>query len=77
MTVKVPYTALAIADGGRNRTTKSSDGLVDVKLSEPKPMGGPGKPGTTTPEDLFAASYAACFEEPASSWARRWGSSPP
>ena len=24
-------------------------------------MGGPGKPGTTTPEDLFAAGYAACF----------------
>ena len=24
-------------------------------------MGGPGKPGTTTPEHLFAAGYAACF----------------
>jgi Ohr subfamily peroxiredoxin len=24
-------------------------------------MGGPGKPNTTTPEDLFAAGYAACF----------------
>jgi len=24
-------------------------------------MGGPGKPGTVTPEDLFAAGYAACF----------------
>jgi Ohr subfamily peroxiredoxin len=24
-------------------------------------MGGPGKPGTTTPEDLFAVGYAACF----------------
>ena len=26
-----------------------------------KEMGGPGKPGTTTPEHLFAAGYAACF----------------
>jgi Ohr subfamily peroxiredoxin len=32
-----------------------------VDLSVPKAMGGPGKPGTTTPEDLFAAGYAACF----------------
>ncbi len=24
-------------------------------------MGGPGGPETTTPEDLFAAGYAACF----------------
>ena len=24
-------------------------------------MGGPGKPNTTTPEHLFAAGYAACF----------------
>jgi len=24
-------------------------------------MGGPGKPGTATPEHLSAASYAACF----------------
>jgi Ohr subfamily peroxiredoxin len=24
-------------------------------------MGGPGKPGTGTPEHLFAAGYAACF----------------
>src|ERR1700692_2462960 len=27
----------------------------------PKAMGGPGKAGATTPEDLFAAGYAACF----------------
>jgi osmotically inducible protein OsmC len=27
----------------------------------PKEMGGPGKPGTATPEHLFAAGYAACF----------------
>jgi lipoyl-dependent peroxiredoxin len=34
---------------------------VKVELSVPKAMGGPGKPGTATPEHLFAAGYAACF----------------
>jgi len=36
--------------------TQSSDALVSVDLSVPKAHGrGPGKPGTTTPEDLFRA----------------------
>ncbi|HUR40374.1 MAG TPA: organic hydroperoxide resistance protein [Verrucomicrobiae bacterium] len=61
MSVQVLYTAHAKATGGRNGTTESSDGLVKANLSVPKAMGGPGKPGTTTPEDLFAAGYAACF----------------
>ena len=34
---------------------------MSVDLSVPKDMGGPGKPGTATPEHLFAAGYAACF----------------
>jgi osmotically inducible protein OsmC len=34
---------------------------VKVELSVPKAMGGPGKPGTATPEHLFAAGYAACY----------------
>lgn len=59
--IKVLYTATATAKGGRNGHTQSSDGLVSVDLSVPKAMGGPGKPGATTPEDLFAAGYAACF----------------
>lgn len=59
--VNVLYTATARAEGGRNGTTLSGDGLIDVNLSVPKAMGGPGKPGATTPEDLFAAGYAACF----------------
>jgi osmotically inducible protein OsmC len=61
MSLKVLYTAHATAVGGRNGRTRSDDGLVDVQLSVPKAMGGPGKPGATTPEDLFAAGYAACF----------------
>jgi len=55
------FTASATATGGRNGRTESSDGVVKVDLSVPKEMGGPGKPGTATPEHLFAAGYAACF----------------
>jgi lipoyl-dependent peroxiredoxin len=61
MAIKVLYTAHATAVGGRNGHTQSNDGLVSVDLSVPKSMGGPGRPNTTTPEDLFAAGYAACF----------------
>ena len=61
MSLNVLYTAHATAVGGRNGRTRSDDGLVDAQLSVPKAMGGPGKPGATTPEDLFAAGYAACF----------------
>ena len=55
------YTATATAIGGRNGHTESADGIVKLDLSVPKAMGGPGKPGTGTPEHLFAAGYAACF----------------
>jgi osmotically inducible protein OsmC len=55
------YTATATETGGRNGHTESSDGIVKADLSVPKEMGGPGKPGTATPEHLFAAGYAACF----------------
>jgi lipoyl-dependent peroxiredoxin len=61
MPLKILATAHATADGGRNGNTKSDDGIVNVNLSVPKSMGGPGKPNTTTPEHLFAAGYAACF----------------
>ena len=59
--IKPLFTAKATATGGRNGRTEASDGIVAVDLSVPKEMGGPGKPGTTTPEHLFAAGYAACF----------------
>jgi Ohr subfamily peroxiredoxin len=59
--IKPLFTANATALGGRNGRTETSDGLVKADLSVPKEMGGPGKPGTATPEHLFAAGYAACF----------------
>src|SRR5579864_1777135 len=60
-TIKPLFTATATATGGRNGHTESSDGIVHADLSVPKAVGGPGKPGTATPEHLFAAGYAACF----------------
>ena len=60
-TIKPLFTATATATGGRNGHTEASDGMVKADLSVPKAMGGPGKPGTATPEHLFAAGYAACF----------------
>ena len=61
MALNILYTAHAKATGGRNGHTQTEDGQVSHDLSVPKAMGGPGKPNTTTPEDLFAAGYAACF----------------
>ena len=57
---KVLYTARATSTGGREGTSKSSDGVLDVKLTTPKELGGNGAVGTN-PEQLFAAGYSACF----------------
>lgn len=55
------YTASATAIGGRAGSIRSSDGVLDLKLAYPKELGGPGG-AATNPEQLFAAGYAACFE---------------
>jgi Ohr subfamily peroxiredoxin len=56
---KVLYTANVHTTGGRDGRAVSDDGLLDVKLSPPKGLGGVG--GATNPEQLFAAGYSACF----------------
>jgi len=57
---KVLYTAHATSTGGREGTSKSSDGVLELKLTTPKELGGNGAVGTN-PEQLFAAGYSACF----------------
>jgi lipoyl-dependent peroxiredoxin len=57
---KVLYRAQATSTGGREGTSRSSDGILDLKLTTPKELGGNGLPGTN-PEQLFAAGYSACF----------------
>jgi Ohr subfamily peroxiredoxin len=54
---KLLYTAKAHTTGGRdNGASRTSDGLLDVKLSVP---GGHGS--GTNPEQLFAVGWSACF----------------
>jgi osmotically inducible protein OsmC len=54
------YSTRVTAIGGRGGTVRSEDGLLDLPLALPITMGGKG--GATNPEQLFAAGYAACFE---------------
>jgi osmotically inducible protein OsmC len=54
------YTTRVSATGGRHGTIVSEDGILALKLAVPKSLGGPG--GATNPEQLFAAGYAACYE---------------
>jgi osmotically inducible protein OsmC len=59
--MKILYTAAATARGGREGHVQSDDGVLDLALSMPKELGGSGR-RATNPEQLFAAGYAACFE---------------
>ncbi|MGY2735789.1 organic hydroperoxide resistance protein [Sphingomonas sp. UYP23] len=54
------YSTKVTAVGGRSGTIRSDDGLLDLQLAMPTALGGKG--GATNPEQLFAAGYAACFE---------------
>ena len=53
---QVLYTGKTHTTGGRDGSTRSSDGRLDLKLSPP---GGSGQ--GTNPEQLFAAGWSACF----------------
>ena len=67
--MNILYTAEATAWGGREGRTASTDGILDVTLAVPTELGGPG--GSTNPEQLFAAGYAACFHSALKLVARR------
>ncbi len=54
------YKTRVFSQGGRNGRVQSEDGRLKVDLAQPAEMGGT-KPGAN-PEQLFAAAYAACFE---------------
>lgn len=57
---KVLYRTEATSTGGREGRAVSIDKALDVQLSSPRELGGPGGAGTN-PEQLFAAGYSACF----------------
>src|SRR5258708_32042378 len=57
---KILYTAEATSTGdGRNGHVTSSDNRIGLELALPPEMGGSG--AGSTPEQLFAAGYAACY----------------
>ncbi len=62
MKIEKIFTAQALAKGGRDGAITTANDALNLALSTPKEMGGPGKAGATNPEQLFAAGYAACFE---------------
>jgi Ohr subfamily peroxiredoxin len=68
--MKVLYTAEATATGGREGHVRSTNGALDLDLVIPKELGGPGGLATN-PEQLFAAGFAACFENAVRLVARR------
>jgi Ohr subfamily peroxiredoxin len=59
---KILYHAQATATGGRDTRVLSSDGVLDLKVTTPRELGGANGRGTN-PEQLFAAGYAARFLE--------------
>jgi osmotically inducible protein OsmC len=68
--IKTLYTAESTVTGGREGHGRTSDGRLDVALSVPEELSGPGGKGTN-PEQLFATAYAACFQSAMMSAARR------
>ncbi len=55
------YQTTASVTGGRNGNVKTTDGILDMEVRLPKAMGG-ANDDYTNPEQLFAAGYAACFD---------------
>ncbi len=53
---KVLYTGKVHTAGGRDGQSRSSDGRLDVKLTQPGSRG-----DGTNPEQLFGAGWSACF----------------
>ncbi len=54
-TMKTIHVAEIIAQGGRDGTVEAPEGGFSARLSTDE------KPGSVTPEHLFAGAYAACF----------------
>jgi len=59
--MKKVYSTAVTATGGRNGHVKSADNVLDADVRLPKSLGGT-EDGHLNPETLFAAGYAACFD---------------
>ncbi|MBC7422421.1 MAG: organic hydroperoxide resistance protein [Ferruginibacter sp.] len=59
--MKKVYSTAVTATGGRNGHVQSADNVLDADVRLPKSLGGT-EDGHLNPEMLFAAAYAACFD---------------
>ena len=75
MSVRVVYTTSAVAVGGRDGNTGTTDGRFEVKVARPKELGGKGD--GNNPEQLFASGYAASFLSSMQSLALQGGATLP
>src|SRR5258708_12645263 len=73
---KVLYRTQVTATGGRDTRAVSSDGVLDLKLTTPRELGGANGRGTN-PEQLFAAGYPAGFLQAMKFVVARDGTAPP
>ena len=55
--MKTALVAEMISQGGRTGRVEGPDGILSIDLAMPTDE----NPGATTPEQLFAGAYAACF----------------
>jgi Ohr subfamily peroxiredoxin len=66
---KVTFTTAATARGGRTGHVRSADGVLDLDLAWPGTTAAP----VANPETLFAAGYAACFQNAMINRAKQFG----
>ncbi|NNM52047.1 MAG: organic hydroperoxide resistance protein [Pseudomonadales bacterium] len=59
--MQILYKTQATATGGRQGQVRTADGVLDMRLALPRELGGPGH-AHSNPEQLFAAGFAACFD---------------
>jgi lipoyl-dependent peroxiredoxin len=53
------WTEAQATGGGRNGTSRLTNGMLTVTMASPKELGGSG--AGMNPEELFAVGYAACY----------------
>ncbi len=61
MLSKILYTTEVTNIGARTGNVRSSDGVLELEVRQPAELGGPKSPAFTNPEQLFAATYSACY----------------
>ncbi|WP_311136809.1 hypothetical protein [Hymenobacter cellulosilyticus] len=64
MKIEKIFTAQALAKGGRDGHVSTNNNVLDVDLSTPKEMGGPGKAGATNPSSCLPPATRPALRVP-------------